>query len=204
MKLKRKKTMDKETDNINKEQNQQNKQIKEETVAKEQQETAKEEKQKETKQETPEEKIESLGNKLAEMNDKYLRLYSEFENYRKRTTKEKIDTIRFASEETIKDLLPVVDDYERAIQDINNQKNIPEKTREGLLLVFNKLTNFLSQKGVKPIEAKGAKFDASLHEASAQFPAKNEEEKGIVIDEITKGYTMYDKVIRFSKVVVAI
>src|SRR5574344_1357965 len=141
MKLKRKKTMDKETDNINKEQNQQNEQIKEETVAKEQQETAKEEKQKETKQETPEEKIEALGNKLAEINDKYLRLYSEFENYRKRTSKEKIDTLRFAAEDTIKDILPIVDDYDRAVEDLKKQDSIPPESKEGWLLVYNKLNN---------------------------------------------------------------
>lgn len=149
-------------------------------------------------------KLEELGKKLAEMNDKFLRLYSDFENFRKRTAKEKIDMMKYASEETIKDLLPIVDDYERAIDDLNKQENIPETTKEGLQLVYTKLITFLTQKGVKPIEAKGEKFDENLHEAITQFPATEETQKGFVIEESQKGYTMYDKVIRFSKVVVAI
>ncbi len=149
-------------------------------------------------------KVEELGQKLAEMNDKFLRLYSDFENFRKRTAKEKIDMMKYASEETIKDLLSVVDDYERAMDDLNKQENIPETTKEGLQLVYTKLITFLTQKGVKPIEAKGEKFDENLHEAITQFPATDESQKGCVIEESQKGYTMYDKVIRFSKVVVAI
>lgn len=154
-----------------------------------------------------EEKIsetEEIGKKLVEINDKYLRLYSDFENYRKRTSKEKIDMIKFAAEDTIKDLLPVVDDYERALEDIEKQDNIPATSKEGLQLVYTKLINILTQKGVKPIDAKGQKFDESKHEAITQFPASSEEEKGIVIEEVIKGYYMYEKVIRFSKVVVAI
>lgn len=154
-----------------------------------------------------EEKIsqtEEIGKKLVEINDKYLRLYSDFENYRKRTSKEKIDMIKFAAEDTIKDLLPVVDDYERALEDIEKQDNIPATSKEGLQLVYTKLINILTQKGVKPIDAKGQKFDESIHEAITQFPASTEEEKGIVIEEVIKGYYMYEKVIRFSKVVVAI
>lgn len=149
-------------------------------------------------------KIEELGQKLAEMNDKFLRLYSDFENFRKRTAKEKIDMMKYASEETIKDLLPIVDDYERAMDDLNKQENIPQTTKEGLQLVYTKLITFLTQKGVKPIEAKGEKFDENLHEAITQFPSTDESQKGCVIEESQKGYTMYDKVIRFSKVVVAI
>lgn len=149
-------------------------------------------------------KVEELGQKLAEMNDKFLRLYSDFENFRKRTAKEKIDMMKYASEEIIKDLLSIVDDYERAMDDLNKQENIPQTTKEGLQLVYNKLITFLTQKGVKPIEAKGEKFDENLHEAITQFPATDESQKGCVIEESQKGYTMYDKVIRFSKVVVAI
>ena len=149
-------------------------------------------------------KLEEMEQKLAEMNDKFLRLYSDFENFRKRTSKEKLEMIQFASVETIKDILPIVDDYERAIDDLNKQDNIPETSKEGLQLVYTKLITFLTQKGVKPIEAKGEKFDENLHEAITQFPASDESQKGLVIDEITKGYTMFDKVIRFSKVIVAI
>lgn len=168
------------------------------------QDSEKVEKIEDKKEQTTEDKIEALGNKLAEMNDKYLRLYSEFENYRKRTSKEKLDTLRFAAEDTIKDILPIVDDYDRAIEDLNKQGAILQESKEGLLLVYNKLNTFLTNKGVKPIEAKGQKFDEALHEATAQVPAQSPEQKGIIIDEITKGYCMYDKVIRFAKVVVAI
>ncbi|MDD4545218.1 MAG: nucleotide exchange factor GrpE [Bacteroidales bacterium] len=149
------------------------------------------------------EKVEDLGQKLIEMNDKYLRLYSDFENYRKRTSKEKLDMIKFASEDTIKDLLPIIDDYERAMEDIDNQ-DISDTTKEGLRLIYSKLMNTLTQKGVKPINAKGELFDENIHEAITQIPAQCDEDKGRVIDEITKGYFMFDKVIRFSKVVVAI
>lgn len=149
------------------------------------------------------EKVEDLGQKLIDMNDKYLRLYSDFENYRKRTSKEKLDMIKFASEDTIKDLLPIIDDYERAMEDIDNQ-DISDTTKEGLRLIYSKLMNTLTQKGVKPINAKGELFDENIHEAVTQIPAQCNEDKGRVIDEITKGYFMFDKVIRFSKVVVAI
>lgn len=149
------------------------------------------------------EKVEDLGQKLIEMNDKYLRLYSDFENYRKRTSKEKLDMIKYASEDTIKDLLPIIDDYERAMEDIDNQ-DISDTTKEGLRLIYSKLMNTLTQKGVKPINAKGELFDENIHEAVTQIPAQCDEDKGRVIDEITKGYFMFDKVIRFSKVVVAI
>lgn len=149
------------------------------------------------------EKVEDLGQKLIDMNDKYLRLYSDFENYRKRTSKEKLDMIKYASEDTIKDLLPIIDDYERAMEDIDNQ-DISDTTKEGLRLIYSKLMNTLTQKGVKPINAKGELFDENIHEAITQIPAQCDEDKGRVIDEITKGYFMFDKVIRFSKVVVAI
>lgn len=149
-------------------------------------------------------KLDEMGRKLEEINDKYLRLYSDFENFRKRTSKEKIEIIQFASEETIKGLLPIVDDYERAIEDLNNQENIPETSKEGILLVYNKLMNFFTQKGVKTIDAKGEVFDENLHEAVSQFPAQDDNQKGRVVEELLKGYTMFDKVIRFSKVVVAI
>lgn len=156
------------------------------------------------KEETETDKIEELGKKLEEINDKYLRLYSDFENFRKRTAKDKIDMIKFASQETIIDLLPVVDDYERAIEDFNSQEQIPQTSKEGLELIYNKLMNTLKQKGVEPIIAKGEQFDENLHEAVSQFPATSEAQKGIVVEEVLKGYKMYDRVIRFSKVVVAI
>ena len=148
-------------------------------------------------------KVQELGEKLAELNDKYLRLYSEFENYRKRTNQEKADLIKYGSEDTIKAILPIVDDYERALQAFGeNDDNAALK--EGVVLIYNKLMSTLQQKGLKAIEAKGEEFDENLHEAVAQFPASDEEQKGKVIDEVVKGYYLNDKVIRYSKVVVAI
>jgi len=164
----------------------------------------KKDKHKETKKESLEDKVESLGVKLQEVNDKYLRLYSEFENYRKRTSKEKIDLISTASEGVIKDLLPIVDDYERALASIETIKD--ENTRkalEGIVLIYKKLYSVLERRGLKPINARGEKFDENLHEAIAQIPATKEEDKDKVIDETTKGYYLNDKVIRYSKVVVA-
>ena len=146
----------------------------------------------------------TLEEKYAEMSNKYLRLYSDFENFRKRTNKERLELIQSASESVIKDLLNVVDDYQRALDDIEKQDDVPEETKKGMLLVYNKLIGVLTQRGLKPIEAIGEKFDEELHEAITQFPAQEEDQKGTVIDEIAKGYYLYDKVIRYSKVVVAI
>lgn len=158
----------------------------------------------EEKEESAEDKIEKMGEKLEEVNDKFLRLYSDFENFRKRTAKEKVDMIKYASEQTIVDLLPIIDDYQRAMDDLDNHDNLPQTAKEGLILIHSKLLTFLEQKGVKEIVAKGEKFDENLHEAITQFPVENEKEKGLVVDVLLKGYTMYDKVIRYAKVVVGI
>ena len=158
----------------------------------------------ETIEETTKTKEEELTEKLEELNKKYLLLYSDFENFRKRTSKEKIELIQNAAENTIKDLLPVVDDYERAL--VNFEKFEDEKflkAKEGIELIYNKLMSILTQKGLKPMNAKGEKFDENLHEAIAQVPAESEEQKGIVLDETTKGYYLHEKVIRYAKVVVA-
>ena len=147
---------------------------------------------------------ENWAVKFEELNKKYLLLYSDFENFRKRKAKEQIDLVMNASEGVIKELLPVIDDYERALQNMESQDNeVFAKTKEGLKLIYNKLMNTLSKKGLKPINAKGEMFDENLHEAIARIPAQNEDEKGKVIDETTKGYYLNDKVIRYSKVVVA-
>ncbi len=145
------------------------------------------------------ETIQELGEKLNELNDKYLRTYSEYENYRKRTTKEKADLLINGASDTIKAILPVIDDLERALQSMTD-----EASREGVQLIYNKLMNILQQKGLKEIEAKGAAFDVNIHEAVTQFPAAEESQKGTVIDVVEKGYYLNDKVLRFSKVVVAI
>lgn len=146
------------------------------------------------------EKVQELGQKLVEANDKYVRMYSEYENYRKRTNMEKADLILNGGKEVVKAILPVVDDMERALQAMADE----EGAKEGVQLIYNKLMNILSQKGLKPIEAKGAKFDENLHEAVTQFPASEESQKGTVIDVVEKGYYLNDKVLRYAKVVVAV
>lgn len=146
------------------------------------------------------EKLQELGEKLAEANDKYVRMYSEYENYRKRTNMEKADLIINGAKDTIKAILPIVDDMERALQAMADGDN----AKEGVQLIYNKMMNILTQKGLKPIEAKGLKFDENLHEAVTQFPAADESQKGTVIDVVEKGYFLNDKVLRYAKVVVAI
>ena len=145
------------------------------------------------------ETIQELGEKLNELNDKYLRTYSEYENYRKRTTKEKADLLINGASDTIKAILPVIDDLERALQSMTD-----EASREGVQLIYNKLMNILQQKGLKEIEAKGEKFSEELHEAVTKFPAAEESQKGTVIDVVEKGYYLNDKVRRYAKVVVAV
>ena len=146
------------------------------------------------------EKLQEMGEKLADAQDKYVRLYSEYENYRKRTNMEKADLIINGSKDMIKAILPVVDDMERALSAMADD----EGAKEGVQLIFNKLMNILSQKGLKPIEAKGQKFDENLHEAVTQFPAVDEGQKGTVVDVVEKGYYLNDKVLRYAKVVVAV
>ncbi len=143
-------------------------------------------------------KAEALQVELAELKDKYLRLYSDFDNFRKRTAKEKLDMIQSASAGVIKDVLPVIDDIERAIA--NAQEG---EITEGISLIFNKLQQTLAAKGLKAMDAKGEVFNPDLHEAITQFPAPSEEDKGKVFDVIEKGYYLNDKVLRFAKVVVA-
>ena len=146
------------------------------------------------------EKLQEMGEKLADAQDKYVRLYSEYENYRKRTNMEKADLIINGSKDMIKAILPVVDDMERALSAMADD----EGAKEGVQLIFNKLMNILSQKGLKPIEAKGQKFDENLHEVVTQFPSADEGQKGTVVDVVEKGYYLNDKVLRYAKVVVAV
>lgn len=139
-------------------------------------------------------KLQEMGEKLAALNDKYLRLYSEYENYRKRTNQEKADLLLNGSREMMKAILPVVDDFERALA---------VSVDEGVQLIYNKMMKILEQKGLKAMEAKGEKFDEGLHEAVTQIPAPVPEQKGTVIDVVEKGYYLNDKVLRYAKVVVA-
>ncbi len=140
-------------------------------------------------------KVQELGEKLAELNDKYLRLYSEYENYRKRTNQEKADLLINGSRDTIKAILPVIDDLERALSAIGED--------EGIRLIYNKLIKILEQKGLKAMVAKNEKFDENLHEAVTQIPAPDANQKGLVMDVVEKGYYLNDKVLRYAKVVVA-
>lgn len=140
-------------------------------------------------------KLQEMGEKLAALNDKYVRLYSEYENYRKRTNAEKADLLINGSREMMKAILPVVDDFERALAATGED--------EGIKLIYNKLVKILEQKGLKAMEAMGQKFDESMHEAITQIPAQSPEQKGMVIDVVQKGYYLNDKVIRYAKVVVA-
>lgn len=146
-------------------------------------------------------KYEALDKQKAELNNKFLLLYSEFDNYKKRTNKEKLDLMATASEKVIVSLLPIIDDFERAIK-ANENLTDAEVMKDGFNLIYNKLTNLLKHFDVTEIEAKGEVFDTDLHEAVTHFPASNEEDKGKVIDVTEKGYKIKDKVIRYAKVVV--
>ena len=132
--------------------------------------------------------------------DKYLRLYSEFENFRRRTTKERLEMMQNASKDLMVELLPIVDDMERALKAM--QKSGDSAAVEGMELIFKKLYGTLEKKGLKPMNAQGEVFDPEIHEAVTQFDAPTEDMKGKVIDELEKGYFLNDKVIRFAKVVV--
>ncbi len=137
---------------------------------------------------------------FAELNDKPLRLQAEFDNFRKRTAKEKLDLTVTASENVIKDILPVLDDFERALQ--NMEKNGNEADIQGVTLIFNKLKDTLKKKGLEEIEAMGTDFNTDEHEALTMIPAPEEDKKGKVLDVIQKGYKLNGKVIRFARVVV--
>ncbi len=138
---------------------------------------------------------------LAELKDKYLRLYADFENFRRRTAKEKLDMINSANEGLLKSLIPVIDDFERAKQSMDSTDDITA-VKEGVDLIYTKFTKTLENKGLKPMVSKGEPFDADLHESITQFPAPSPDLKGKVIDEVEKGYYLNDKVIRFAKVIV--
>lgn len=139
--------------------------------------------------------------KVAELNDKYLRLYSEFDNYRKRTIKEKSDIIRSAGEDVFKAIIPTIDDFERAIK-ANESVDDINAIKEGITLIYNKLKHSCVSKGLEPMDSIGKAFDADIMEAITHIPAPSEDMKGKVIDEVEKGYKLGDKVIRFAKVVV--
>jgi len=139
--------------------------------------------------------------KLQQMEDKYLRLVAEYDNYRKRTLREKMELSKSAGEDILVGLLPVADDFERALGHIDEANDL-EAVKEGIELIYGKFQEFLKQKGVKEIDANHQDFDTDLHEAMTKIPAPEEKLKGKVVDVIEKGYKLQDKVIRYSKVVV--
>lgn len=170
------------------------------------QETKKKEKvdKKEKKKSAKEKKadeIEELGKKLQDINDKYLRLTAEFDNYRKRTLKEKMELTKSAGEKILVNVLPVMDNFERALQSMDQASDI-EAVKEGVNLIYSNFKEFISQNGVKEIEAVNKDFDTDIHEAITKIPAPNEDLKGKVVDCVEKGYLLNEKVIRFAKVVV--
>jgi molecular chaperone GrpE len=160
----------------------------------------KEAKKPQKKGEDLQKKIEELNGKIAKEHDDYLRLMAEFETFRRRSAEERLALVGSASADTIKGLLPVLDDCERAMELL--AKSSDEAAKEGTALIYNKLMDYLKTKGLAVIEARGAKFNVDLHEAVTQFPAPTPEQKGMVIDVVQTGYTLNGKVLRYAKVVV--
>ncbi len=149
----------------------------------------------------PKSETDELKDKLAEMNDKYVRLAAEYDNYRKRTMKEKADLIKGAGSDILVGLLPVMDDFERGLAHMTDAADVAS-LKEGVDIIYKKFSEFLTKKGVTEIAAKGEVFDADVHEAVTTIPAPSDDLKGKVFDCVEKGYRMGDKVIRFAKVVV--
>jgi len=145
--------------------------------------------------------LKAFADKTIELQDKYLRLSAEFDNYRKRTHKEKSELIKTASEELLKKIIPVMDDFERGLSAVNAAKDL-EAVKQGMNLIYGRFKDFLQQHGVKEIEALHRDFDTDFHEAVTKIPIPDENMKGKVVDVIEKGYYLHDKVIRYPKVVV--
>lgn len=145
--------------------------------------------------------LEDMRKKYNELNDSHLRLMAEFDNYRKRTMREKADLVKTGGEGALKNLLPIIDDFERALQNIRTAEDV-EAVKEGVDLIFSKFMGYLSQQGVKAIEAVGKPFNTEEFEAIATIPAPEPDMKGKILDCVQTGYTLFDKVIRHAKVVV--
>jgi molecular chaperone GrpE len=139
--------------------------------------------------------------KFAEMNDRYLRLYSEFDNYRKRSARERVEFAKTAASDTFTAILPVLDDFDRAAKAMENAEDIAV-VKEGMQLIYHKFRNILISKGLEEMNAQGETFDADFHEAITSIPSPDDTMKGKVVDELEKGYSLNGKVIRFAKVVV--
>ncbi len=144
---------------------------------------------------------EKLQQENTALNDKYLRLFAEFDNYKRRTQKERVELLQTAGKDVVVSLLPVLDDFERAVKATENTTEV-NAVRDGIILVQSKLKSILAQKGLKEVESINTVFDTDMHEAITKIPAPSDDLKGKVVDELEKGYTLNDKVIRFAKVVV--
>jgi len=144
---------------------------------------------------------DKLREELTLANDKYLRLYAEFDNFRRRTQKERTELLQTAGKDVIISLLPILDDFERAERAMETSTDI-KAVKKGVALIQNKLNHLLSQKGLKPMQSIGQEFNPDLHEAITNIPAPTDDQKGKVVDEMEKGYTLNDNVIRFAKVIV--
>ncbi len=155
----------------------------------------------EAKSETTLTEEEKLKAEATDWQNKYLRLYAEFDNFKRRTSKERLELLQMAGKDVISDLLPVLDDFERAQKSLETASDI-EAVAEGIKLVHHKLKNILAQKGLKEMKSVGAEFDADIHEGISNIPAPSEDMKGKVLDELEKGYYLHDKVIRFAKVII--
>ena len=145
--------------------------------------------------------LEEMKIQLAESKDKYLRLFAEFENYKKRNTRERLDLLKTAGQSTIQKILPVLDDFDRAKKSADDESS-NEQLSEGVLMVYNRLYTVLGNCGLTSMESNGEVFDPELHEAITEIPAPDDSMKGKIIDTVEKGYSLNDKIIRFAKVVV--
>lgn len=163
--------------------------------------TADQEETSEEQELTPEQRIAELEAEVSESKDKYLRVFAEFENFRKRSMKERLDLMKTAASDTIKELLPVLDDFDRAKAAAEDEQS-DEVFSEGIRLVYEKLYKSLERKGLQPMVSTGEAFDPEVHEAITEIPAPTEDMKGKVIDTVEKGYTLNDKIIRYAKVVI--
>ncbi len=163
--------------------------------------TAEKKEEKKSKKDKAHEQIEKLEEEIADIRDKHLRLQAEFDNYRKRTLKEKMELLKSGGEAVLTNILPVIDDLERALAAFSEVED-ENPFKQGATLIYNKFQEFLKQNGIKEIDAKGMVLDTDLHDAVTKIPAPAEELKGKIIDVIQKGYLLNDKVIRFAKVVI--
>lgn len=186
---------DVQIDNENQTENQANEQLKDDSKK------SKKNKKSKNDDEVKDKEIEALKAQIAEQNDRYLRLSAEFDNYRKRTLKERAELLKTANGDTLSAMLPVLDDLERAMQSMEKATDVAA-VHEGVVLIYNKLQEFMKNKGITEIDAMNQVFDTDLHEAITKIPAPTEDLKGKVVDVIQKGYKIEGKVIRYAKVVV--